>query len=214
MCGVIGYVPNFFRRSASLTSDGDGGYDVKMLHGMLFSSMMYESRVRGLHAFGIAQPGRLVVQSGTWKDVADYFDPRLPAIAHARYSTSGDWNVPSNNQPIQVGRLALVFNGVIHMGEKHEYEKEFGVQCETDNDGEVFLRRLEKQSAEEFVSKMTGSFAGLWMDLDTGDVRVVRNSRRPLWKLRTEHATWYASTADIFRRASLPGEPTSVEPVV
>jgi glutamine phosphoribosylpyrophosphate amidotransferase len=124
----------------------------------------------------------------------------LPTIAHARYSTSGDWRTPANNQPLVVAEMALAFNGVISMGTKPEFEADFGVTCASDNDGEVFLRRLEGgEPADAFIRRINGSFAGVW--LRDGRLYAGRNARRPLWRCYAHGAWWYASTADIFRRA-------------
>jgi len=135
-----------------------------------------------------------------------------------------------NNQPLVAGGRALVFNGVIHMGTKPEFEKEFGVQCTTDNDGEVFLRMLAKadetaegdgtrsahDDAEHILNVMDQqshiSFAGCWLDLQ-GRLWAARNERRPLWRASILDATWYASTRDIFLRAGFP-EPTELQPGV
>lgn len=189
MCGVIGYVPLVDGSASGIAAQ--------------FERLFSESAVRGLHSFGLAQPGRAVVRALTLGDVVREFDARLPAIAHARYSTSGDWRDPQNNQPIVVGDLALAFNGVIHMGTKEEFERDFDVRCASYNDGEVFLRCLERgETPEMFLSRLTGSFAGAW--LGRGRLRAARNERRPLWRCDMVDAVWYASTLDIFRRAGFP----------
>lgn len=187
MCGVIGYSP--------------GAYVDHDAAATLFERILMESRVRGLHSVGVAHPGRLV-RSHTVSDVIAAFDPRRPAVAHCRFSTSGDWRVLSNCQPIVVGEMSLAFNGVIHMGTKTEFEKEFDVVCESDNDGEIFLRLLERGiDAQTLLSTMSGSFAGVWLVDDV--LHAARNSRRPLWMSKAHGAVWFASTRDIFKRAGV-----------
>jgi glutamine phosphoribosylpyrophosphate amidotransferase len=196
MCGVVGYVP----RAPEA--------DVRERFARLFQ----ESRVRGLHACGLAQPTSQVVRSFTETAILATFDPSRPAIAHARYCTSGDWRTISNNQPIVVDARALAFNGVISMGTKAEFEAAFEVTCAADNDGEVFLRRLASgESADAFIRRIHGSFAGVWLDGDR--LYAIRNDRRPLWQCDAYGATWFGSTRDIFARAGFP-VPTTVPPYV
>ena len=193
MCGVIGYVP---------PSEGPMPDTGELFH--MFWRLLSESRIRGMHAYGIARPG-FVFRSLDFDEVWKHFDPRFPTIAHCRYSTSGDWRKLENNQPIVVGQLALAFNGVIHMGTKEELERDFGVDLETDNDGEAFLRRIIEDgdtSAETFhhyIMRMDGSFAGVWLQGDK--LYAGRNERRPLWASKWGGTTWYASTENIFHRA-------------
>lgn len=191
MCGVVAYFPHD-------TNDGFDFGDARLM----FTRVMQESKVRGLHSFGLADTGS-VFKSHSLEAVTQQFEAGLPTIAHCRYSTSGDWHVLANCQPIRAGGYTLVFNGVIHMGTKEEYEAAFDVKCESDNDGEIFLRRLiAGQDAAEFIREMTGSFAGAW--LYGTELWVGRNTRRPLWITESGGATWVASTQDIFRRAGLP----------
>lgn len=177
-------------------------------------ALLYESSVRGLHAFGLARwdGGRPVPRrSLVMADVQRWLAAPAPFIAHARYSTSGDWRDPGNNQPIVAAGRALVFNGCLHMGTKPEFEAAFGVRCDSDNDGEVFLRRLEAgQPAGDFLREVSGSFAGAWWE--NGRILVARNPRRPLWILREGHTRIVASTRDVFRRAGFSTEPEPVPP--
>lgn len=185
-----------------------------------FAILMHEARVRGLHAFGAAWATPVTrVVGDNLDELLGFVDERAldvpfaALIGHTRYSTSGDWREPLNNQPIVAAGRALVFNGVIHMGTKPEFEQAFGVECETANDGEVFLRRLELgDDPLTFVRSMRGSFAGAWFDPD-GRLCALRNDRRPLWWARDEDRVLIASTRDIFARAEL-GPPVEVEPLV
>jgi asparagine synthetase B (glutamine-hydrolysing) len=186
MCGIIGYRP--------LTDDPD--------QKGAFASLFKESAIRGLHAFGIGT-SESVKRSHNTQDIIDAFNPDLTTVAHARYCTSGDWHTLENNQPIVVDDIILAFNGVIHMGSKEEFEKAFNVKCDSDNDGEVFLRRMiGGETAEAFLSRISGSFAGVW--LRNGKLWAGRNARRPLWKCQSYGALWYGSTRDVFLRAGFP----------
>lgn len=191
MCGVIAYFPRD-------TCDGFDFGDARLM----FTRVMRESKIRGLHAFGIASE-HILLRSHDLEQVIDAFQPASPTIAHCRYSTSGDWQNLDNCQPIAVDDYALVFNGVIHMGTKQEFEREFEVSCESENDGEIFLRRVVAgQDPAEFIRDMRGSFAGAW--LHGAQLWIGRNERRPLWRVDSGDAVWIASTSDILRRAGLP----------
>lgn len=186
MCGVIGYKPVV--RDSWQTP--------------MFIKLFDQSRIRGHHAYGLADTQK-VSKAFNWEQVVKEFDPELPTIGHTRYCQSGDWKVMENNQPLVVGDMKLAMNGVLHMGTKEEFEQAFGVKCLVDNDSEVFLQRLAAgETAEEFISGITGSFAATWLIGDR--LFAGRNARRPLWKCQEYGAVWYASTQDIFDRAGFP----------
>lgn len=190
MCAVVGYCP--IRPTTETTP--------------AFERLFLESRIRGLHAFGIAQPrgaAPAVLRTFDLEAIPAAFDRERPAVAHARYSTSGDWHDHANNQPVVLGDMALALNGVLHQGTKAEFEEAFSVQCASDNDAEVFLRRLAAgQSAREFIREVRGSMAAVWLVGST--LYAARNEWRPLWACEAYGARWYASTSDILRRAGFP----------
>ena len=183
MCGVIGYKP--------ITPQGDSM--------ALFRRLFDESRIRGHHAYGMADSYR-TSKSFQWEEAISWFNPHLPTIGHTRYCQSGDWQVMDNNQPLVVGNMKLAMNGVIHMGTKEEFEQAYDVQCKVDNDSEIFLQKLAQgRDAAEFIAAIPGSFAAVWL---VGDrLFAGRNARRPLWVTQEYGAKWVASTGDIFKRA-------------
>jgi glutamine phosphoribosylpyrophosphate amidotransferase len=197
MCGVIGYWP--------LNAEPEAG--------SAFERLFHESSIRGLHAFGLAQPG-VIERSFEIGKIPSLFDPHKPAVAHTRYCQSGDWRVIENNQPLVACGHSLVFNGCLHMGTKEEFEEHFGVHCDNDNDGEVFIRLFEGMRQNYpfeppfnlynvVLQDLWGSFAGTWLD-ESGGLWAGRNARRPLWKTTAYGARWYASTQDILKRAGFP----------
>ena len=213
MCGVVGYFPKFVVADQLMEDERRSA----------FNRLFYESRIRGHHAYGIAQPDDIGQGINWYKTgepfshlVKNHLNTTLPAIAHTRYCQSGDWHVVENNQPLVVRSMALAMNGVIHMGTKEEFELEFGVKCEADNDSEVFLQQIASapdsetmlRQASEALRALRGAFAGVW--LAYGRLFVGRNARRPLWWVDHLGARWFASTADIFRRAGFP-EATPVQ---
>ena len=195
MCGVIGYKP-LVPSTGSITA---------------FDRLFNESRIRGHHAYGIANKEE-TFKTYDWEEITDHFNPDLSTIAHTRYCQSGDWKNMENNQPLEVGHMKLAMNGVIHMGTKEEFEAAFRVHCLVDNDSEIFLQCLAQgEPSLEFINQITGSFAATWL---VGDkLYAGRNARRPLWKCIAHGAVWYASTRDIFLRAKFP-EPTELQPGV
>lgn len=197
MCGVIGYSCD----------------DPRPSHADALRSLFYESRVRGMHAFGFSVWDGERVTTRRFLDLKDCLAaiPRgvTRLVGHSRYSTSGDYQTVANNQPLQIGESALAFNGVISMAAKAEYERQYGRQYETENDGEIFLDKFVRDDGWlQFVARGRFSFAGLM--LRGGKLTALRNANRPLFRLSSDGATFFASTADIFRRAGFDGCPAPV----
>jgi glutamine phosphoribosylpyrophosphate amidotransferase len=185
MCAIVGFV----------------GDDYTAL-----AAVFQESRVRGLHAFGYAYGNgkEIVVRKFETLHGLKFQllkDRPKSLVGHCRYSTSGDWKDPRNNQPIVRFGRALVFNGVIDMGTKEEMERRHGVDLETENDGELALWALNKWSDVRSITPKQ-SFAGLWTDA-SGVIHVARNERRPAWVGQVGETTIIASTADILERAGI-----------
>lgn len=195
MCGVIGYQSDHPRAA----------------HLQTLRRLFLESKIRGLHAFGFAATWR--GQNDRWMVVKDLDlrtvlaklraiplgDWPLSVIGHCRYSTSGDYRDPLNNQPITLDGMAFAFNGVLDMREKHQYETAYGRTYTTGNDGEIFMRHvLDGGDPVEFACR-TGSLAACY--LYHGEAYALRNNYRPLWYATGSGTTWVASTVDILRRA-------------
>lgn len=194
MCGVVGY-------SSSRPNEA---------HAAVLCAILRQSSVRGLHAFG-ALADDILFKTHDIAKAADFIaesfatQPPRSVLAHCRYSTSGDWHDHANNQPLVACGWALVFNGVIDMGTKSEMERRHGMKLETDNDGEVFLNRLQRGEEATRIVREHGSFAGLMRRVGEPEVYALRNSRRPLWVGQWNGGKFVASTLDIFHRAAFPG---------
>lgn len=197
MCGVIGYASD----------------EPQPSHADSLRSLFYESRVRGLHAFGFSTGDGERVVTRRFLDLKHCL-AAIPAgvtrmIGHCRYSTSGDYQNVSNNQPLQIGEAAMAFNGVISMATKAEYERQNGRKYATENDGEIFLDKFVRNDGWlEFVARGRFSFAGL--TLHRGRLTALRNKGRPLFRVDQGSATFFASTVDIFLRAGFAETPTPV----
>lgn len=172
--------------------------------------VMKELAIRGLHSFGMCYADDLsyVVLKSFQRDCFDFFydcfneSNATSFIFHNRYSTSGDWNEMKNNQPIvckDIGAIAM--NGVLTMKTKQEYEADFFVKCDSDNDAEIFLRMIEKGVVlEDFLKeKRQCSFAGLFL-LNT-TIFGLRNNKRPLYHYKSEDGEYLVSTLDVIKRA-------------
>lgn len=203
MCGVIAY-----------NSERPGPGDIEML-----KRLFVESGIRGLHSCGYVASFDEPIKD-TWNGRGDnvvvksfgigalnetLMESAAGAkrlIGHTRYSTSGDWENHNNNQPLVVGEISLAFNGCIHMGLRQEYEAVYGKTYVTDNDGEIFARKvLDGEDWEKFVAEGTFSFAGAFLFKKA--LWVIRNRNRPLWTAKRGPSTFVASTRDILARAGL-----------
>ena len=58
-----------------------------------------------------------------------------------RYSTSGDYKVMDNNQPLQQNNVCMAFNGVLSQKTKEEIEEEYQIVLENDNDGYLLMQK-------------------------------------------------------------------------
>jgi glutamine phosphoribosylpyrophosphate amidotransferase len=191
------------------------GTDVRQQKETL-TRLLIESKIRGLHAFGFSALCGSEIITKKFLDFELFLQSVEKTdfdslIAHCRYSTSGDYLNPENNQPIVKPNSALVFNGVIHMGTKQEYELEYNRTYETENDGEIMLCKiLDNEQPEKFLSQMKGSFAGLYFL--NNRLFAGRNPRRPAWLGKKGGTTFICSTKNIFDRTGVTFDSVSELP--
>lgn len=191
MCGIIGFSTN---------EPNDENFQ-------LLNKIVAQSKIRGLHSFGYSYYNSELQT----KKLHNFTELDLPKtnklIYHNRYSTSGDYKDHNNNQPIFNNNISLVFNGVIDMGTKEEMQKKYNIKMDSDNDGEILIKKcgFDKDKILDFVKNMSGSFSGLIMQRNK--ILFVRNTRRPAWMVKKHNATYVASTNDIFKRADSSLEP-------
>ena len=200
MCGIVGF--------SGKAGQGDRER---------FINLCRQSCIRGVHAFGIAyhtQAGLRVVKSTLFNEVINAVPDLLPdkIIFHNRYSTSGDYRDPNNNQPIYVGGNALVFNGTVDMGTKQEMEARHGLTLQTDNDGEIVLLDFLAGKPFAHISNRLATFAGVFLAED-GTMAAFRNEMRPLWCFSVGGNKFISSTRDIASRAGFDkNNGTPIEP--
>ena len=189
MCAIIGYY-----------SEAPNSEDNKFI-----SKLVQESKIRGLHSFGFAYKDtkdRIKLVKEFSFDRKTFPETNM-LMAHARYSTSGDWKEKENNQPIEYNNNYIAFNGVINMGTKKEMEKEYKISMESNNDAEVFLHLCKILEPEDVVERLNCSFAGVF--ILNGRIYCHRNSERPLWRVVINKSVFLASTKDIFERCGIKG---------
>jgi glutamine phosphoribosylpyrophosphate amidotransferase len=195
MCSVIGAIIKEPRAE-----------DFLMLH-----RVFLESKIRGMHATGISyvKHGKIITEKRPVP--ADQFPFNFPSyvnedgslylIGHCRYSTSD----LEFNQPIANENLSVVHNGVITQELPEKWKELYGYDCETKNDTELILH-----TAEDCISPLLrwkdSSLAVIELHVDKV-IRFYRNGKRPLYLTSISNGCIITSTADVPKRAFVPGFP-------
>jgi glutamine phosphoribosylpyrophosphate amidotransferase len=195
MCSVIGAIIKEPRAE-----------DFLMLH-----RVFLESKIRGMHATGISyvKHGKIITEKRPVP--ADEFPFNFPSyvnedgslylIGHCRYSTSD----LEFNQPIANENLSVVHNGVITQELPEKWKELYGYDCETKNDTELILH-----TAEDCISPLIrwkdSSLAVIELYVDKV-IRFYRNGKRPLYLTSISNGCIITSTADVPKRAEVPGFP-------
>ena len=195
MCSVIGAIIKEPRAE-----------DFLMLH-----RVFLESKIRGMHATGISyvKHGKIITDKRPVP--ADEFpfnfpsyvneDGNLYLIGHCRYSTSD----LEFNQPIANENLSVVHNGVITQELPENWKELYGYDCDTKNDTELILH-----TAEDCISPLVrwkdSSLAVVELHVDKV-IRFYRNGKRPLYLTNISNGCIITSTADVIKRAEVPGFP-------
>lgn len=175
----------------------------------IVKKIMQNSRIRGLHSFGYSFVEKEKIQNLKFLEYNQFIQSLIQKkpekfIAHFRYSTSGDWKVIENNQPILLDDFCLAFNGVIDMSSKSEMEKKFELKMETENDGEIAIVKY-KQNRDlflDFINENKRTFAGVFLNKEN-KIIAIKNNLRPLSISKDKNATYLASTSDILSRSGL-----------
>jgi glutamine phosphoribosylpyrophosphate amidotransferase len=198
MCAVIGAIIKEPRAE-----------DLLMLH-----RVFLESKIRGMHATGISyvKNGQIVTDKRPVPadefpfNFAEYVneDGNLYLVGHCRYSTSD----LEYNQPIANDNLSVVHNGVITQELPEKWKELYGYDCETKNDTELILH-----TAEDCISPLLrwkdSSLAVCELHVDKV-LRVYRNGKRPLYLTNISNGCIITSTADVPKRAEVPGMPVNI----
>ena len=195
MCSVIGAIIKEPRAE-----------DFLMLH-----RVFLESKIRGMHATGISyvKHGKIITEKRPVP--ADEFPFNFPSyvnedgslymIGHCRYSTSD----LEFNQPIANENLSVVHNGVITQELPEKWKELYGYDCETKNDTELILHTTE-DCISPLVRWKDSSLAVIELHVDKV-IRFYRNGKRPLYLTSISNGCIITSTADVPKRAEVPGFP-------
>lgn len=193
MCGIIGF------SCTKLTQH----------HVALLTSVLLESGVRGLHAFGLAHEQNEGIVVRKWaKPITDRMSMQMVSqiladrkitklIAHCRYSTSE----LCDNQPIADKNFALAHNGVISQEPPEQWKRLYGHKCSTRNDSEL-LWHSRLFGANPFETWPNASIAAVELSVRDG-LRFYRNGKRPLFYAQGKDYVLVFSTEDIGRWAGL-----------
>ena len=188
MCGVIG---------ALIQSPSSKDFET-------LKRVFHESKVRGMHATGVAFIKNESVHIIKKPVPADQFpfdfpsyvneDGNLYLIGHCRYSTSDlEYNQPLGNE-----NHAIVHNGVITQELPENWKAKYGYECETKNDSE-----LVERSDNPLVEFNHMSMAVCDLTSSTKELKVYRNGKRPLYLTTMTNGSIITSTSDIPKRAGL-----------
>lgn len=167
-------------------------------------NVFHESKIRGMHATGLAYIKNGDVHIIKKAVPADEFpfdfpsyvneDGNLYLIGHCRYSTSD----LEYNQPIGNDGHAIVHNGVITQELPENWQKLYGYETVTKNDSE-----LVQHSNDPLVEFSHMSMAVCEIASSTKELTVYRNGKRPLYLTTLANGSIITSTADIPKRAGL-----------
>lgn len=194
MCGIVAYskLNNIYKSNSK----------------NFLKSLIYYSKIRGVHSFGcsyyLEDSNNFKTEKFTnidlffkWFDCLN-FEKVSKFIYHNRYSTFGSsFEDELEIQPVVKKDISLCFNGVISQESIENIEKNLNVKFETKNDGELFL--LNYKNRKEFIKNEEVSFSGVW--LKENYLHCLRNKKRPAYIFK-DYSFFLASTKDIFIRSS------------
>ena len=174
-------------------------------------NLIEESQIRGKHATGISyffdSTVKTIIEpmpakeflAYHWDEIKNDFikENKISLISHTRYSTSD----LEYNQPITHENSSIVLNGVITQASFPEWEKLFSVKCETKNDAEIVLKRLDDDNFNiyQFSHYHNSSMAFAYMQDER--IRASRNGSRPAYYGCIDDLHFISSTNDIIMRA-------------
>lgn len=120
---------------------------------------------------------------------------------------------PRANQPMisASGRTAVIFNGEIYNSDDLAAKHCRTVRLRTTGDTEVFLEAFERIGPAVF-ELANGMFAAAFLDLDTGNVTLVRDrfGKKPLFLHETSDGVAFGSELRTFRSFGLQPDPNSL----
>jgi glutamine phosphoribosylpyrophosphate amidotransferase len=176
----------------------------------MLERVFHESKIRGMHATGLAYVKDDTVHiernpvpadqfEFKWKDYLNE-DGNLYLIGHCRYSTSD----LEFNQPLGYDLKAIVHNGVITQELPENWREIYGYDCITKNDSELVLH------SDDPLQEFSHMSMGVCELIGSKKLRFYRNGKRPLYLTNISNGCIITSTKDIPKRAEVPGLPVEV----
>lgn len=113
-------------------------------------------------------------------------------LAHARHATRG--NVTTHNaHPFKFGHIVGAHNGTLDYTCVDSLKKELGEEFPVDS--MYIFAAIEEFGIKEAISKLQGSWAISYVNLEDNTFNLIRNKERPLWYGTAEDgkAVFYAS---------------------
>jgi predicted glutamine amidotransferase len=191
MCGIVGILGRpLIKPTDAITAleealfcdtlRGSDGTGIMAIHG--HTGKVFTAK-RGLHA-----PDFL--ETRAYRKIKSRFHNSKFIVGHNRWGTIGNTS-DETSHPFSHGPITLVHNGSLATtwrGNLDVVKQKF----EIDSEGIAYaLSQVKPNQAPKVLSKIRGSFALVWYDSRTEQLRFVRNEQRPLAFLPGKEKKWW-----------------------
>lgn len=191
MCGVFAMIPS-----------NTNGFTQK--EQQMFNDLLYVTALRGTDGTGIMYgtnrgdfqmhkqqgPSLFFMGSKEYEESRrELFSCGSWVVGHCRAATRGE-RKDANSHPFVIdNKIALVQNGTYYGSHKHIKD----VEVDTEAVGHLIADNLDKPDAE-VLKQINAAYALMWYDFEKKQLKIVRNSQRPLYYSRTKSGTTIISS--------------------